>query len=70
MTGAFLIIALLLFVGILIAKPLLNLLSRFWQVEFIGKITGKDENAMILNGEGNLIELIAQGWDGMSDHRR
>jgi thiamine-monophosphate kinase len=40
-------------------------ISSIKEVHVIGKITGKDENAMMLTGEGNLIELIAQGWDSI-----
>jgi thiamine-monophosphate kinase len=44
-------------------------ISSFKDVHIIGKITVADEKAMMLTGEGNLIELIAQGWDGMDFHR-
>ncbi len=39
--------------------------SSIKEIHIIGKITGKEEKAMMLTEEGNLIELIAQGWDGI-----
>jgi thiamine-monophosphate kinase len=40
--------------------------SSIKEIHIIGKITGKDEKAMMVTKEGNLIGIIAQGWDGMS----
>ena len=34
-------------------------------ITIIGKITSKDENALMVTREGNLVQLTAQGWDGM-----
>jgi thiamine-monophosphate kinase len=39
--------------------------SSIKDIHIIGKITGKDEKAMMITNEGNLIGLTAQGWDGM-----
>lgn len=34
-------------------------------ISIIGKITKKEENAFMVSREGNLVQLTAQGWDGM-----
>ena len=38
-------------------------------ISIIGNITLKDDKTLMVTKDGNIIELIAQGWDGMKDER-
>jgi thiamine-monophosphate kinase len=37
------------------------------EVHIIGKIVDKEDKALMVTGEGNTIQLRAQGWDGLAE---
>lgn len=40
-------------------------LSQLKGIHIIGNITAKDEKAMMVTKDGGLVEIIAEGWDGI-----
>lgn len=41
-------------------------ISEISQVHIIGNISAREDNIYMVSGEGNLIQLSAQGWDSLS----